>query len=136
MTDDICINLGFIISFLYLYYFGSRLLLFVTISISLIIHITYFLFYYRYLSFVKEQNKIEKENILLSILHPHKLKDKEEQICNICYDPFFDMGGHDDDDDVYKLECNCKYYYHQDCIKNWFKNGKASCPFCRKEFSF
>lgn len=35
---------------------------------------------------------------------------------------------------IKKLKCNCKIFYHQDCIDKWL-TIKNSCPQCNKTFN-
>jgi hypothetical protein len=39
-------------------------------------------------------------------------------------------------DDPYKkkLDCNCNYIYHTNCINRWLREN-PSCPTCRKQFT-
>ena len=39
-----------------------------------------------------------------------------------------------DDSHKKKLDCDCVYIYHTDCIDQWLKDH-PSCPTCRKSFS-
>ena len=51
------------------------------------------------------------------------LKKPEE--CIICLDTI-DRGA--------KLDCICKYFYHERCIRQWFQE-KQECPICKKVFN-
>lgn len=44
-------------------------------------------------------------------------------ICTICFEPINML--------YYKNKCNCKAYYHYDCIIEWFKIENI-CPICKK----
>ena len=55
-----------------------------------------------------------------------------DNTCIIC------MAEYEAEDDVTPLECDPRHYFHTDCIQDWIKQGKNSCPVCRvpiKEFS-
>ena len=43
--------------------------------------------------------------------------------CAICYEPIYLF--------YYRGNCNCKIYYHTNCIKNWFEI-KNTCAICNK----
>ena len=51
---------------------------------------------------------------------------EEDSTCIICYVAY------NSTDDVVKLKCNDKHYYHTECIESWIKSGKNSCPMCRQ----
>lgn len=34
--------------------------------------------------------------------------------------------------EVTVLKCNPGHYFHHECIENWVKEGKNSCPHCRE----
>lgn len=50
---------------------------------------------------------------------------KTDEECIICWTPYTDS------DDVIKLECNEKHFFHHGCIESWIKSGKNTCPMCR-----
>jgi hypothetical protein len=29
-------------------------------------------------------------------------------------------------------QCNCKYYYHEECLRTWHEKHSSLCPICRK----
>jgi hypothetical protein len=37
----------------------------------------------------------------------------------------------DDDSIITQLKCNDQHYFHTECLENWVKEGKNSCPMCR-----
>lgn len=49
--------------------------------------------------------------------------EKPEE-CIICFDTI-DKGT--------KLDCVCRYFYHERCIIQWFRK-KKECPVCKKNF--
>ena len=60
-----------------------------------------------------------------------KLKFNQDQFtkenqCSICFLEY------NADDDVTQLICDPKHYFHSDCIEDWIKHGKNSCPLCRQ----
>jgi len=50
--------------------------------------------------------------------------DAEE--CAICWSNYSEQ------DEIVKLKCNEKHFYHTKCIENWIKAGKNTCPMCRE----
>lgn len=63
------------------------------------------------------KNKLEKYK------ESGKFKEKE---CSICLDSYME------DEIIIYLECG--HYYHNECSKQWFKDGKT-CPLCRASLS-
>lgn len=51
--------------------------------------------------------------------------DSDEKKCTIC------MTNYEDSDDILVTKCN--HIFHEDCIKDWFKNYSYKCPVCRTE---
>lgn len=49
--------------------------------------------------------------------------DKE---CIICWAEYAES------DEVVKLGCNAKHFFHTACIESWIKKGNNSCPMCRE----
>ena len=49
-----------------------------------------------------------------------------EKECIICFTEF------KAEDKVVQLKCHEKHIFHTECIENWVKQGKNSCPVCRK----
>lgn len=45
-------------------------------------------------------------------------------ICSICYEPIYYF--------YYQSKCNCKLYYHLECISEWYRFNR-SCIQCRKK---
>ncbi len=45
--------------------------------------------------------------------------------CGICFDEIYMP--------AYKSSCNCKIYYHLDCIQKWYKFKKKKCIICKKK---
>lgn len=56
----------------------------------------------------------------------HKILYKTEEECIICWNDY------KPEDDVIKLKCNDKHYFHSHCIEDWIKSGNNSCPLCRE----
>ena len=50
----------------------------------------------------------------------------ETDECAICWNSYTEQ------DEVVKLKCNEKHYYHTGCIESWIKAGNNSCPMCRE----
>lgn len=48
---------------------------------------------------------------------------EQNTTCTICYEQI---------NKGIKLPCKCKYLYHIDCIKTWFKEHHT-CPLCRTD---
>ena len=46
------------------------------------------------------------------------------RICAICYEPIYCF--------YYQSKCNCKLYYHLDCIIEWYRINRT-CIQCRKK---
>lgn len=46
--------------------------------------------------------------------------------CIICSEPL--------EDEKIKLNCDCKIFYHRECITGWLKIN-SSCPTCRKHIA-
>lgn len=46
------------------------------------------------------------------------------KICAICYQPIYYF--------YYQSNCNCKLYYHLECINQWYQFNR-SCIQCRKK---
>ena len=68
-----------------------------------------------------------QERLIKTKLEKYKMNDKfKEKECSICLDSYME------DDIIIYLECG--HYYHNECSKQWFKEGKA-CPLCRASFS-
>ena len=36
-------------------------------------------------------------------------------------------------DMVTQLSCDNRHYFHTECIENWIKTGRNTCPICRSE---
>jgi len=55
-----------------------------------------------------------------------KIKFTElDSCCGICLEKF--------KKDEYILRMNnCSHYFHENCIKKWFKKDKVNCPMCRR----
>lgn len=49
-----------------------------------------------------------------------------EEECIICWSQY------EEQDDVTKLKCNEKHFFHTACIESWIKQGNNSCPMCRE----
>ena len=64
----------------------------------------------------------------LFLLQQLTVLDKE---CPICVT----NGVESNDSSFVKLPCECDYYYHHECIKNWFNTGNLTCPTCRTQIS-
>ena len=54
-------------------------------------------------------------------------KYQYETSCQIC------LQDYKESDDVTKLKCNDKHYFHSHCIEDWIKSGHSNCPFCREQ---
>lgn len=63
----------------------------------------------------------------LPIIELDDYKLKKYRQCTICLEDFV-LG-----EKVINLTCN--HFYHEPCIKQWFKNQNM-CPICKKEVSF
>lgn len=50
----------------------------------------------------------------------------QEQECIICWCQYKES------DEIVKLKCNEKHYFHTECIESWIKGGNNSCPMCRE----
>lgn len=53
-------------------------------------------------------------------------ENNTEEECIICYREY------SEEDIVTKLKCNEKHVFHTDCISEWIRQGKNSCPVCRE----
>ena len=51
---------------------------------------------------------------------------KAEEECIICWNAY------NPEDEVVRLKCNDKHFFHSVCIENWIKAGNNSCPLCRQ----
>lgn len=49
-----------------------------------------------------------------------------EEECIICWNQY------NEQDNVTKLQCNDKHFFHTSCIESWIKSGNNSCPMCRE----
>ena len=56
-------------------------------------------------------------------------KYKYDSSCQICLQDYVET------DDVTKLRCNDKHYFHTHCIEDWIKSGHPDCPFCREKIT-
>jgi E3 ubiquitin-protein ligase DOA10 len=52
--------------------------------------------------------------------------DEQNPECVICY------MNYEETDEVVRLKCNEKHYFHEKCIEQWIKQGKNTCPVCRE----
>lgn len=50
---------------------------------------------------------------------------KHESECVIC------LTAYEQEDCVTQLKCSESHYFHADCIAQWVRSGKNSCPICR-----
>jgi len=50
----------------------------------------------------------------------------QEDECIICWNKYTDS------DDIVKLRCNEKHFFHALCIESWIKGGNNTCPMCRQ----
>ena len=46
--------------------------------------------------------------------------------CIICWTPY------EQTEDVIRLTCNEKHFFHASCLESWVNAGNNSCPMCRK----
>jgi hypothetical protein len=71
---------------------------------------------------------IEQQNIDLILstteLLTHKKDDKINTTCTICLSEYIEGEK--------KQRLNCGDCFHKDCISNWIKEYRATCPNCRK----
>jgi len=68
-----------------------------------------------------------RERLIKNKLEKYRVNDKfNEEECSICLDSYME------DEMIIYLECG--HYYHNECSKRWFKEGKT-CPLCRASFS-
>ena len=68
-----------------------------------------------------------RERLIKTKLEKYKRNDKfKEKECAICLDSYME------DEIIIYLECG--HYYHNECSKQWFKEGK-NCPLCRASLS-
>lgn len=67
---------------------------------------------------------------LFSMSHRLKMiKIKEDKclpICSICHQKIIRSK---------QYATICKHIYHHDCLEDWIKKGKNSCPFCRRDLT-
>lgn len=47
--------------------------------------------------------------------------------CTICFEAF------EENVEVIQLKCSKKHIYHFDCLQEWIKRGRETCPICRQE---
>ena len=52
-----------------------------------------------------------------------KYVELEEQMCGVCQMEY------EEEDELTSLKC--KHHLHTDCVKEWFKMGRNTCPYCR-----
>ena len=78
------------------------------------------IFYHEYINneYVETKNYIDINKISTIV------KTDKTNICNICQEDIYEG---------LKLNCNCKYIYHADCLVDWLRRS-LSCPLCRHEF--
>jgi hypothetical protein len=50
---------------------------------------------------------------------------RAEEECIICWNKY------NESDDIVKLKCNERHFFHSECIEGWIKGGNNSCPMCR-----
>ena len=68
-----------------------------------------------------------RERLIKNKLEKYKVNEKfKEEECSICLDSYME------DEMIIYLECG--HYYHNECSKQWFKEGK-NCPLCRASLS-
>lgn len=92
-----------------------------------IFNLSYFLFYYikdNY-NYYLIKLKINYYKILFKYIY-YFYNNYEKIQCNICFKKYNKLFL------VQNLNCNCKSYYHIDCINKW-KTINNSCPTCRKK---
>ena len=96
---------------------GKIIIFLYLLSLVYLIFELYNEFYY-----IKTFYKFIKLKLSISIksLSEYRINEK----CPICKDIF------GVDKSIVKINCNCKYFYHRDCIVKWF-NINSNCPFCR-----
>eukprot|EP00347_Sterkiella_histriomuscorum_P023527 403334302 len=80
---------------------------------------------------LKRKNQERQENTVFKILkNLTKTKISEifltEEECVICWNKY------EEDAEIVKLTCNEKHYFHAQCIEDWIKGGKNTCPLCRQ----
>ena len=51
---------------------------------------------------------------------------EEDRECIICWAEYKET------DEVVRLSCNAKHFFHTGCIESWIKAGNNTCPMCRE----
>ena len=46
--------------------------------------------------------------------------------CIICWTPY------EATDEVIRLDCNSKHFFHAACVESWVNSGNNTCPMCRQ----
>lgn len=131
------LSLNFIISHIYLSIFIFFLIfsgfthfgLFLVDSIYLVIAFFYFLNYFsdNERGFLGQYG-LGEDDLIMNYFQTTKLDDKKDNkfkqdSCPICLIPF------EKDEELILLKCG--HYFHQVCIKDWFKE-KVICPLCKE----
>lgn len=56
----------------------------------------------------------------------HLLEFDDSHECVICFNEFVE------DQQVCQLKCSRKHIFHFDCLQQWVKMGRNTCPVCRQ----
>ena len=65
------------------------------------------------------------------------LLKRQGDVCSICLQPMNDPSTHSairyGPEEIQEGYLTCGHKFHISCIKDWFRSGKTTCPFCREE---
>ena len=62
------------------------------------------------------------------IINPNNINEDEEDICLICRENL-------SNEQTYEIP-ECKHKYHTNCLINWFRFDRVSCPHCNIDLYF
>jgi WD40 repeat protein len=84
-----------------------------------------------YRGYVQTGQKISDFTTELTLLN------QQGDDCSICLQPMNDPPTQpairSGPEEIQEGYLTCGHKFHKSCIKDWFKDGKTTCPFCRKE---